>query len=78
MSAVVRELLDRALRRKARGSPWDSEELIREELFSAERLEQHAESLVPSRAARPSAARRVRMPRTHFGSENRFSPARSR
>jgi hypothetical protein len=45
MSAVVRELLDRALRRKARGSPWDSEELIREELFSAERLEQHAESL---------------------------------
>ena len=45
MSAVVRELVDRALRRKARGSPWDNEELIREELFSAERLEQHAESL---------------------------------
>ncbi|HTO53074.1 MAG TPA: glucoamylase family protein [Myxococcota bacterium] len=45
MSAVIRELVDRALRRKARGSPWNSEELIREELFSAERLEQHAESL---------------------------------
>jgi len=27
------------------GSPWDTEDSIREELFSAERLEQHAESL---------------------------------
>ncbi|HKC51351.1 MAG TPA: glucoamylase family protein [Myxococcota bacterium] len=44
-SPVVRALVDRALRRGARRSPWNSEELIREELFSAERLEQHAESL---------------------------------
>ncbi len=33
--------------------PWNSEESIREELFSAERLEQHAESLA---AAQPVAA----------------------
>ncbi len=44
-SSVVRAVVERALRRKARASPWNSEELIREELFSVERLEQHAESL---------------------------------
>jgi len=47
-------------------SPWDTEDSIREELFSAERLEQHAESLAaaqPVTAApiyRPSLAARLK------------------
>ncbi len=41
----LRAVVARVLRRGAHGSPWNNEELIREELFSAERLEQHAESL---------------------------------
>jgi hypothetical protein len=44
------------LRRAARGSPWNSEELIREELFSAERLEQHAESLAVAQRVTDSPA----------------------
>ena len=35
----------RLLRRMAGVSPWDNEELLRAELFSIERLEQHAASL---------------------------------
>jgi hypothetical protein len=35
-------LVARVLRRAADRPPWNNEELIREELFSAERLEQHA------------------------------------
>src|SRR5687767_11298145 len=42
------------LRRPARAAPWDNEESIREELFSVERLEQHAESLA---AAQPIRSR---------------------
>ena len=42
--------------RASRAAPWDNEESIREELFSIERLEQHAESLA---AAQPITARPV-------------------
>src|SRR5258708_2892791 len=35
----------RAFGRRPTASPWDTEDSIREELFSIERLEQHAESL---------------------------------
>jgi cyclic beta-1,2-glucan synthetase len=44
----------RAFRRASQAVPWNSEESIREELFSMERLEQHAESLA---AAQPVGAR---------------------
>jgi cyclic beta-1,2-glucan synthetase len=49
----------RALGRRSRAAPWNNEEPIREELFSAERLGQHAESLAAAQvlAARPPAAR---------------------
>ncbi len=43
----------RAFGRASQPAPWDNEESIREELFSIERLEQHAESLA---AAQPVAA----------------------
>src|SRR5918994_1828126 len=41
----------------SRAAPWDTEEPIREELFSAERLEQHARSLA---AAQPVTEGRAR------------------
>ena len=41
----------------SRASPWNSEELLREELFSVERLEQHGRSLA---AAQPVSAERLR------------------
>jgi cyclic beta-1,2-glucan synthetase len=41
----------------SRAAPWDSEEAIREELFSVERLEQHARSLAE---AQPVIAGRAR------------------
>src|SRR5712691_160936 len=44
----------RAFGRASQAAPWDNEESIREELFSIERLEQHAESLA---AAQPVSAR---------------------
>jgi cyclic beta-1,2-glucan synthetase len=61
-SAFVRAVVDRALRRGARRSPWNSEELIREELFSAERLEQHGESLALAQrvTSRPRATYSLR------------------
>jgi cyclic beta-1,2-glucan synthetase len=46
----------RAFGRTSRAAPWDNEESIREELFSIERLEQHAGSLA---AAQPVSAGRV-------------------
>jgi len=51
-------ILDR-IRRAANVSGWDSAELIRAELFSAERLEQHAESLAAAQSvsSRTLAAR---------------------
>ena len=44
-------------RASARGTVWDSGELIRAELFSAERLEQHAESLAAAQAVSAQRAR---------------------
>jgi cyclic beta-1,2-glucan synthetase len=47
-------------------SPWDSDEIVRAELFSGERLEQHAESLAAAqqatrrRSARPSLVARLK------------------
>jgi cyclic beta-1,2-glucan synthetase len=47
----------RAFGQRSRASPWNSEELLREELFSVERLEQHGRSLA---AAQPVSAKRLR------------------
>ncbi len=49
----------RAFGRRPTASPWDTEDSIREELFSIERLEQHAESLAAAQqiTARPSPRR---------------------
>jgi len=49
----------RAFGRASQAVPWNSEESIREELFSVERLEEHAESLAAAQrvAARPIAGR---------------------
>src|SRR4029079_3304941 len=46
----------RAFGRGSHAAPWNNEETIREELFSIERLEQHAESLA---AAQPVAPRPI-------------------
>ena len=46
-----------AFGRPSRASPWNSEELLREELFSVERLEQHGRSLA---AAQPVSEKRLR------------------
>src|SRR5438132_5245979 len=45
----------RAFGRRPTASPWDTEDSIREELFSIERLEEHAESLAAAQhiTARP-------------------------
>src|SRR5450755_599724 len=51
----LRSLMRRALGRSARPSIWDNEEILRAELFSIERLEQHAASLA---AAQPITRRR--------------------
>ena len=42
-SSRVASFLRRVLRGPPPASPWNSDELIREELFSMERLEQHAQ-----------------------------------
>jgi cyclic beta-1,2-glucan synthetase len=47
----------RAFGQPSRASPWNSEELLREELFSVERLEQHGRSLA---AAQPVSEKRLR------------------
>src|SRR6266550_3503701 len=49
----------RAFGRRPTASPWDTEASIREELFSIERLEQHAESLATAQqiTARPMPRR---------------------
>src|SRR5450759_949822 len=41
----------RAFGRPSRAPPWNSEELLREELFSVERLEQHGRSLAAAESA---------------------------
>src|SRR3989442_8742754 len=49
----------RAFGRGSQAAPWDNEESIREELFSIERLEEHAESLAAAQyiTARPTPRR---------------------
>jgi cyclic beta-1,2-glucan synthetase len=48
-----------AFARASTSAPWDSEKSVRQELFSVERLEQHAESLAAAQPilARPAAGR---------------------
>ncbi|HTO47213.1 MAG TPA: glycosyl transferase, partial [Burkholderiales bacterium] len=60
----MRSAIRRALGRNSQAAPWNNEESIREELFSVERLEQHAESLAVAQTVtgrptrrRPLAAR---------------------
>ena len=43
--AALKSALLRAFGRPSQAPPWNDEQSIREELFSIERLEQHAESL---------------------------------
>ena len=43
----------RAFGRRPAASPWDTEDSIREELFSIERLEEHAESLAAAQQITP-------------------------
>ena len=50
----MKSVILRTFGRGSQAAPWDNEESIREELFSIERLEQHAESLA---AAQPVTAR---------------------
>ena len=49
MMSLVRRLLGRA----SSASPWVSLKPVREELFSAERLEEHARSLAAAQAVTP-------------------------
>jgi cyclic beta-1,2-glucan synthetase len=55
----LRSAIRRALGRESQAAPWNNEESIREELFSVERLEQHAESLAVAQTvtARPTRRR---------------------
>ncbi|HEY5101884.1 MAG TPA: hypothetical protein VII70_03805, partial [Steroidobacteraceae bacterium] len=53
----MKELRLWSLGKSSRAAPWNSEELLREELFSVERLEQHGRSLA---AAEAVSARRLR------------------
>jgi cyclic beta-1,2-glucan synthetase len=57
--ATVKSAILRAFGRGSRAAPWDNEESIREELFSIERLEQHADSLAAAQpvTAKPAAGR---------------------
>ena len=53
-------LIDRARRRRSSASPWSNDEILRAELFSIERLEQHAASLaVAQRITNRPIARRT-------------------
>jgi cyclic beta-1,2-glucan synthetase len=56
---MLKSAILRALGRGLQAAPWNNEESIREELFSIERLEQHAESLAAAQpvSARPTAGR---------------------
>ena len=59
-------LLDRAARHRWDASPWNSDQLLREELFSIERLEEHAASLAVAQkisvnpVARPALSVRLK------------------
>ena len=54
----ARSASSRASRRLSRVSPWDNDQLLREELFSIERLEQHAVSLAHAQPITPHPIRR--------------------
>src|SRR4029077_2237384 len=54
----LRALIRRALGRRSRLSPWDNDEILRAELFSIERLEQHAASLATAQEVTERPARR--------------------
>ena len=56
LSVKLIPLIGRAPRRRAPPSPWASDEILRAELFSVERLEQHAASLA---AAQGVSKRRI-------------------
>src|SRR4051794_869837 len=49
--------MSRVFRGDSSPSPWDSGEPIREELFSAERLDEHARSLALAQQVMPKATR---------------------
>jgi len=49
----LRTFLSRAFGRASRASPWDSHEAVRAELFSVERLEQHARTLAVAQPVTP-------------------------
>jgi cyclic beta-1,2-glucan synthetase len=49
----LKTFIRRAFGRAPLASPWDSHEPLREELFSAERLEQHARSLAVAQSVTP-------------------------
>jgi cyclic beta-1,2-glucan synthetase len=55
----LRSAILRVFGRESQAAPWDNEESVRAELFSIERLEQHAESLAAAQAvtARPVTGR---------------------
>src|SRR6266849_3094800 len=55
----MKSVILRAFGRGSQAAPWDNEESLREEIFSIERIEQHAESLAAAQpvSARPMAGR---------------------
>ncbi len=55
--AQLTSLLRRAFGRARPTSPWDSRDPIREELFSVERIEQHARSLAAAQLVTPKPIR---------------------
>src|SRR5258706_7546354 len=57
--AKLKSAILHAFGRASQAAPWNTEESIREELFSIERLEQHAESLAAAQSitGRPIAGR---------------------
>ncbi|GAC1451462.1 MAG: glucoamylase family protein [Steroidobacteraceae bacterium] len=54
----MKALLHGGFWHRANRSPWDSHEILREELFSVERLEEHAQSLAAAQDITPRPARR--------------------
>ena len=59
----MKALIRRAFGRRLPVSPWDSDEILRAELFSIERLEQHAASLATAQQVteRPTPRRSLRV-----------------
>ncbi len=55
---TLKALMRRAFGRRSRLPPWDNDEILRAELFSIERLEQHAASLAAAQQVTERPARR--------------------